>query len=217
MKKTKKIRIFMFLIISASVLLVQNHSFAQMDNMSAGSSVSKSEFKAAMRKLWEDHIVWTRNVILNITDGLDGTDKAVERLLKNQDDIGNAVKPFYGDDGGKKLTELLYAHITIAADLLKAAKAGDDKAFKEANKKWYDNADEIAAFLSSANPNWAKKDMTDMMHSHLEFTTAEAVARLKKDFAGDIAAYDKVHEEILSMSDMLAEGIIKQFPEKFTK
>lgn len=200
-----------FFLVSASV------NYSQMNHGSGNSSISQADFKAAMRRLWEDHIVWTRNVILNIIDGLDGTDMAVQRLLKNQDDIGNAVKPFYGEDGGKKLSELLRSHITIAADLLKAAKSGDNNAFNDANKKWFDNADEISAFLSSANPNWDKSDMTKMMHTHLDLTTSEAVARLKKDYSADIEAYDKVHDEILMMSDMLADGIIKQFPDKFTK
>jgi hypothetical protein len=168
-----------------------------------------------MRKLWEDHIVWTRNVILNVMDNLPGTDEAVARLLKNQDDIGNAIKPYYGASAGSKLTELLRLHITIAADLLKAAKSGDQTALKDASKKWTDNADDIAGFLSSANPNLPPDDMKKMMHDHLALTTDEALARLNKDYNADIAAYDKVHEEILMMSDGLADAIIKQFPEKF--
>ena len=123
---------------------------AQMD---MNQKISKSEqLRMAMHKLWEDHIVWTRNVILNSMDDLPGTDQAVNRLLQNQDDIGNAVKPFYGEAGGKELTRLLREHITIAADLLKAAKAGNNSAFDAANKKWFANADEISGFLSKANP-----------------------------------------------------------------
>lgn len=196
---------------------IYSQAYADTPQSAAHMKIPASEFKLDMRKLWEDHVMWTRNVIFNIIDDLGGTDKAVERLLKNQDDIGNAVKQFYGDDAGKKLTELLYSHITTAADLLKAAKSNDDNAFKDINKKWYDNADEIAGFLSGANPNWSKDEMTMMMHDHLKLTTEEAVARLKKDYAGDVIAYDKVHNEIISMSDMLADGIIKQFPEKFSK
>jgi len=168
-----------------------------------------------MHKLWEDHIVWTRNVILNIMDDLPGTDQAVNRLLSNQDDIGNAVKPFYGEAGGKELTRLLKEHITTAADLLKAAKAGNNSAFDAANKKWFANADEISSFLSKANPNWKPDNMKKMMNEHLTLTTNEAVARLKKDYAADVKAYDKVHDEILMMADMLTDGIIKQFPGKF--
>jgi len=202
-------------IVTSSMLLFLSFSpfQAQMD---MGLKMSKSEqLRIAMHKLWEDHIVWTRNVILNIMDDLPGTDQAVNRLLQNQDDIGNAVKPFYGEAGGKELTRLLREHITIAADLLKAAKTGNNSAFDIANKKWFANADEISGFLSKANTNWKLNDMKKMMNDHLTLTTDEAVARLKKDYAADVKAYDKVHEEILMMADMLTDGIIKQFPGKF--
>lgn len=172
--------------------------------------------RMAMNKLWEDHIIWTRNVIMCFTDDLPGTDQAVARLLKNQEDIGNAIKPVYGDEAGNKLTELLKSHITIAAEVLTAAKKGDDAGFTTANQKWQSNGDEIALFLSSANPdNWKSEEMKKMMSDHLQYTTEEAVARFKKDYDADIAAYEKAHNEILEMSEMLAIGIIKQFPEKF--
>jgi hypothetical protein len=190
-------------------------SFGQMNMKTNFSSPSANELRTDMRKLWEDHVTWTRNVILCLTDGLPGTDQAVTRLLKNQDDIGNAIKPIYGDAAGTKLTALLHDHIIIAADVVKAAKASDNAALDAANKKWYANADEISAFLSKANPNWKEDDMKNMMHTHLKLTTDEAVARLKKDYDGDVAAYDKVHNEILQMSDMLTDGIVKQFPDKF--
>src|SRR4030095_827687 len=179
------------------------------------SMEKKDELRTAMRKLWEDHVTWTRNVIFCIMDGLPGTDQAVTRLLKNQDDIGNAVKTYYGDDAGKKLSELLRVHITTAADLLKAAKSDNNAAFDDANKKWIANADEISDFLSKANPNWALEDMKMMMHDHLKLTTNEAVARKKKDYDADVKAYEQVHDEILKMSDMLTDGVVKQFPDKF--
>src|SRR6187401_2976536 len=141
----------------STLLLFLSPLHAQMD-MNAKTSKSE-QLRMAMHKLWEDHIVWTRNVILNIMDDLPGTEQAVSRLLKNQDDIGNAVKPFYGEAGGKELTRLLREHITTAADLLKAAKAGNNTAFDAANKKWIANADEISEFLSKANPNWKLADM----------------------------------------------------------
>lgn len=171
--------------------------------------------RTAMRKLWEDHVTWTRNVIFCLTDNLPGADQAVKRLMQNQDDIGNAVKSYYGDEAGNKLTALLHDHISISADVVKAAKANDKAALDAANAKWYGNADEISALLSGANPNWKPEDMKMMMHDHLKLTTDEAVARIKKDYDGDIKAYDRVHEEILKMADMLSDGIIKQFPDKF--
>src|SRR6186713_2541745 len=133
------IRISLFI---STLLLFLSPLQAQM---SMNNKISKSEqLRMAMHKLWEDHIVWTRNVILNIMDDLPGTEQAVNRLLQNQDDIGNAVKPFYGEAGGKELTRLLREHITIAAELLKAAKTSNNAVFDAANKKWFANAEEIS-------------------------------------------------------------------------
>jgi hypothetical protein len=202
--------------LAAMMLVAVVLSFNSFGQMSMNyPSPAANELRTNMRKLWEDHITWTRNVILCLADNLPGADQAVERLLKNQDDIGNAIKPVYGEDAGKKLAALLHDHIVIAADVVKAAKASDNAALDAANKKWYANADDISAFLSQANPNWKLDDMKKMMHEHLKLTTDEAVARLKKDYVADISAYDKVHREILAMSDMLTDGIVKQFPDKF--
>ena len=171
-------RLIRISIVITTLILFLSPLQAQMD-MKTHSSKSE-QLRMDMHKLWEDHIVWTRNVILNIMDDLPGTEQAVDRLLKNQDDIGNAVKPFYGEAGSKELTRLLREHITIAADLLKAAKSGNNSAFDTANKKWFVNADEISVFLHKANSNWKLADMKKMMHDHLTLTTEEAVARLKK-------------------------------------
>src|SRR6185436_11365498 len=141
---------------------------------------------------------------------------AAQRLLQNQADIGNAIKPFYGDQAGDQLTALLKDHILTAADLLAAAKSGDNAKFEAANTRWYDNANQIAVFLNSANPdNWPLSEMQAMMKDHLDLTLQEAIARLNGDWPGDVAAYDKVHDEILHMADMLTDGIIKQFPKNF--
>ena len=173
-------------------------------------------FQQSVRKLWEDHVTWTRVYIIAALAGLPEADTAAGRLLQNQTDIGNAIKPFYGEQAGDQLTALLRDHILTAAELLAAAKAGDTAKFQDASARWYANADEIAAFLSSANPdNWPLADMQAMMKTHLDLTLAEASARLKSDWPGDVAAYDQVHDEILQMAGMLTDGIVAQFPDKF--
>lgn len=173
-------------------------------------------FRNAMRMLWEDHITWTRLYIVSVAADLPDKDATAQRLLQNQTDIGNAIKPFYGTAAGDKLTALLRTHILTAAGLLAAAKAGDTTKVGEARKRWYVNADEISAFLSGANPrNWPLAEMKTMMRGHLDLTLTEATARLKGDWPADIAGYSKVHEQILKMADMLSDGIIRQFPGRF--
>jgi hypothetical protein len=169
-----------------------------------------------MRKLWEDHITWTRLAIISLETGTPDTIATVARLLQNQTDIGDAIKPFYGDAAGDELTKQLRAHILIAADLIAAAKAGDSSQLADAQARWLENADQIAAVLHSVNPrNWPLEALKAEMHMHLDLTTEEAVARLQGDWTADVVAYDKVHEHILHMSDFLSDGIIKQFPARF--
>ena len=191
----------------------KNEENAKM--MSPGVPGADDKLRTAMHTLWDDHVVWTRNVILCLVDDVPGGDQAVQRLLENQDDIGNAIKPYYGEDAGTKLSTLLREHIMIAADVVKAAKMDNKAALDKANKSWYANADTIATFLSNANSAWLKEDMKMMMHDHLQLTTNEAVARIKKDYDTDIKTFDKVDVQIAKMADMLTDGIIKQFPEKF--
>jgi len=176
----------------------------------------KVAFHDDMRKLWEDHIVWTRLAIISLEGGTPDTDATVARLLRNQTDIGDAIKPFYGEAAGNELTELLREHILIAADIIAAAKAGDSAQLADAQERWVANADEIAALLHSANPRyWPLDVMKAEMHMHLNLTTEEAVAHLQGDWDADVAAYDKVHDHILHMADLLSNGIIKQFPSRF--
>jgi len=175
------------------------------------------EVKMAMRKLWEDHITCTRNYIISELAGFPDRDAVAQRLLRNQDDIGNAIKPYYGDAAGKKLSVLLRDHILVATEVVKAAKAGDKMKLADAQKKWTANGKEIAAFLSSANPNWPKKTLEEMLQKHLDLTSGEVVGRLNKDWAADIKAYDDGHTHMLMFADMLTDGIAKQFPAKFKK
>lgn len=190
-----------------------------MDKMGSQMCCPKPEvdLRLAMRKLWEDHIEYTRNYIISALADSEDVNAIAGRLLKNQDDLGDAIKPYYGEEAGKKLASLLRDHILIATEVVKAAKMGDNEGLNKANKKWYANGDDIAIFLSGANPNWAKKDLTDMLYRHLELTTGEVVSRLKKDWASDIGSYDKGHIHMLMFADMLTDGIIKQFPDKFEK
>jgi hypothetical protein len=181
-----------------------------------GDMEKQFAFREAMRKLWEDHIVWTRQFVVSAVADLPDKAAATERLLRNQADIGNAVKPFYGEAAGERLTVLLKGHITIAAELVAAARAKDTPKAEDAGRRWNANADEIATFLSGANPKaWPPAEMKKMMREHLDLTTAEVVARLRGDWAADIAAYEKIHAQILHMADMLSAGIISQFPQKF--
>ena len=189
----------------------------QMKKMAAGTmrSDAAAQLRQDMRKLWTDHTVWTRDYIIAAVADQPDAQAAAGRLMKNQEDIGNAIAKYYGAPAGQQLTTLLKEHISIAVDLIKAAKANDKAAQTQADAKWHQNASAIADFLSKANPNWPKATLLAMMNTHLSTTTDEVVARLTKNWDADVKAWDAVYDHILHMADALSDGIVKQFPAKF--
>jgi len=198
--------------ILGSVASAQEHATPATRKSDPGT-----ELRMAMRKLWEDHITYTRNYIISALGELPDADSVAQRLMKNQDDLGNAIKPYYGSDAGNKLANLLRDHIKIAAEVVKAAKADKKDKLAAEQKKWSENGKDIAAFLSGANPKWSKATLEEMLQRHLDLTTGEVVGRLKKNWTADIKAYDEGHEHMLMFADMLTEGVMQQFPEKFTR
>jgi hypothetical protein len=212
----------------------------------ATETAASEPVRLALRKLWSDHVIWTREYIIAATTGPHGltdvaehlpvgsagagvtsatqaalgaapasdADAAAARLLKNQDDIGAAIVPYYGADAGKQLTDLLKQHIMIAVELVADAKGGDDAKFAKDDQRWSDNASEIARFLAGANPNWPEKDVADLLALHLQLTKDEVVARLKGDWNAAVKAFDDIFTEIMVLADALYDGLVVQFPEK---
>jgi hypothetical protein len=192
------------------------HVHAGSSAVSVHGAVRRAAFQDAMRKLWEDHITWTRLAIVSFAHDLPDLPATQARLLRNQVDIGNAIKPYYGRAAGNGLTALLEEHITGAVALLQAAKSGDQALIDQRTAEWYSNGNEIADFLHQANRRyWPRKAMREMMKAHLDQTLKEAVDRLQGRYPADVRDYDRVHRHILMMADALSSGIMKQFPRRF--
>ncbi len=168
-----------------------------------------------MRILWEEHITWTRLTIVSMVFNLPDQALVTNRLLRNATDMAAALEPFYGKEKASRFGNLISEHLVIASQLVKAAIAGDNAAAADAERRWYANADEIAFFLSSINPKWSRLEWMEMLHEHLALTKAEAVSFLTKDYAKGISLFDEIEKQALKMADVMATGIIKQFPNEF--
>ena len=182
----------------------------------AAAKPSSLSYHDEWRKLWEDHITWTRVVIMGILDGLPGTSTYTGRLLQNYEDMEAALKPYYGDEA-EVFGDLIKDHLTIAAELLTAARNNDTAAFNDAKTRWYENANQIAVQMNQMNPRfWPLEETRQMWIAHLDATLEEAVDHLTGTFAGEVADYDKVHDMALEMADFISAGVIRQFPNRFT-
>ena len=205
-----------FVAITAMIMSCKTTSYDASATAMNMSSDSQAALKTGMRKLWADHVVYTRLYIIAAVNGTDDVQPTAARLLKNQEDIGNAIVPYYGAAAGQKLTDLLKQHILIAVDLVSAAKAGDQAKQNDADQRWHANAADIATFLSGANPNWPRQAVLDMLNQHLALTTREAVDRLQKNYSDDVPNFDNIFNQAMMMADTLSGGVIKQFPAKFS-
>lgn len=242
------------------------------------AAVSRMAFHDAMRELWTDHIIYTHHLIVSTSGGLADTGEVRQRLLRNQDEIGDAIKPYYGDSAGQTLASLLRGHIQHAAVAMAAAKGqttamqgnitmrdtsggqfmsqrdtvqrdpsrqdttqiknnpaypssvgrvgdttkaraeGQDTAsFANAVAALRANADSIATFLASANSrNWSRSALQSALQMRVNLLLQGANAHFKRDWSGSIASFDASKRQAQQMADMLSEGIMKQFPNRFT-
>ena len=168
-----------------------------------------------MRSLWEQHAAWTRATITSIVFSQPDEEYVTNRLLRNPHDFRDALKPYYGESIASRFDELLTEHLVIAAELVKAVKAGRGREAEDAQKKWYKNAEDMAAFLAEINPYWSEENWKAMLFEHLRLVTAEAVEMLRGNYQASIDASDENEAHVLVMADMMTTGIIMQFPERF--
>lgn len=201
------IAVFIFVLVASSVV----PAFAQP---LAAKKTSQLAYHDEWRKLWEDHITWTRVVIIGILDGLPGTDTYIGRLLQNYEDMEDALRPYYGDEA-EVLGDLIKDHLVIAAQILTAVKNGQPT--DDLVASWYANAHDIAVQMHKMNPkSWPLAPTEKMWTDHLDATLLEATDHFTGDFAGEVAAYDDVHNMALEMADFISNGVMNQFPSKFT-
>ena len=182
---------------------------------SGGIGDAEQRLSNQMRLLWEQHVYWTRLFILSTVFGLPDTNLVASRLLRNPKDFEAVFLQFYGEDAAAKFAELFTSHLTIAAELVNAAKAGDSGKAADAENRWYANADEIAAFLGSINPYWSAQEWREMLRNHLAMTKAEAVAFLTQKYEDSISVFENIEQEALVMADVMTQGLVRQHPQYF--
>ena len=178
-------------------------------------SINQVRLLEKMNLVWEQHIMWTRMLLISIAENLKDLDATQARLLRNPEDIANIFKIYYGNNVANIIQKLLTEHLVIGKELIVALKNKEQNKAMELNKKWYKNADEMAEAFSSINPFYPKEEVRKMFYEHLKLTTEEVNARLRGDYVADINAYDMVQKEILKMSQFFVNGIVKQFPNLF--
>jgi LysM repeat protein len=172
---------------------------------------AKQTLNNSFRLLWEQHIYWTRMFLMSSIFGLPDADAVTNRLLQNPKNFALVLQDFYDEDDISTFIDLFTEHFTIAAELVTAAKAGDNAAATDAERRWYANADNIAELFESINPYWSEHEWKQLLYDHLAMTKNEAVYMLTQRYEDSIRIFDDIEQEAMEMADTMTQGILKQF------
>ena len=184
-------------------------------NMEYWLSINQVQLLKQMNLVWEQHIMWTRMLLISIAENLKDLDATQNRLLRNPKDIADVFRKYYGNAVANRIEQLLTEHLVIGKELIVALKNKNQEEATKLNTKWYQNADEMAEAFASINPFYQKEEIRNMLYQHLRLTTNEVNNRLQGNYVEDINSYDMVQKEILKMSQFFVRGIVKQFPNLF--
>ena len=160
-----------------------------------------------MRTLWEQHVWWTRELMISILSSLPDEAEVTSRLLENPDQIAALFRPAFGDQAAETVSRLLTEHLVIGAEIMKAAKENDMEAVDDANRRWNENADAIAAALASLGPQFPEEEMREMLYRHLDLTREELAGMFAGDYQRDIDAFDAIEQQALMMAGVFSQGI----------
>jgi len=172
------------------------------------------ELYGEMRRVWAKHVWWTREVAINILNGLPSTTVTVNKLLQNPVEMGDVFGGYYSDRSVRKIEELFTAHLKQGGDIMTAAKAGDMQKVEDLTRAWYANADDIAKFFASINSHYSESEVKRMMYEHLRLTLLEVSQMIQQKFEQAITTFDQIQKEAEMMADYFTRGIAAQFPEK---
>jgi hypothetical protein len=171
-------------------------------------------FKNWVRCVWDDHVTYTRDANISIMASLPDTPAIVDRLMKNQEEIGSIIEPYYGKVAADKLTALLKEHVRLVGECITAIRDAANTDAVEASL--LANAGLIADHLESLDPVcWPKTTVLPILAEHITCTKLQATSRFAKDWITDIAAFDSCRSKIYTLADAMSSGIVSQFPEMF--
>jgi hypothetical protein len=211
--------------IVAAVLLSLTGVSAAADSPSAQSSTASrgpapaklARTQAALRDLWLGHIFWVREVVQGLAQKNSAAAAAAEQqVVANAKQIAGSIEPFYGKPASEQLFKLLAGHYSAVRAHADATVAGNAADAKRALGQLTANADEVATFLSSANPYLPKATLNSLLTAHGGHHVQQNQQLAANDLAGDARTWEAMKNHMYAIADALGSALAKQFPEKFS-
>jgi len=182
----------------------------------APKSAKVAATQAALRDVWVGHIFWVREVSRSVADkNTAATESAEQQAVANAKAIAGSIEPFYGKPAAEQLFKLLAGHYTAIKTHAVANAAGKAAEAKKAVDDLTANANEIAVFLSGANPNLPEATLKQLLAAHGGHHVQQNQQLAAKDYAGEARTWEAMKTHIYVIADALGGALAKQFPAKF--
>jgi hypothetical protein len=172
---------------------------------------------AALRDLWVGHIFWIRNVSLATFNKNDEALKAAEQqVVANAQAIAATIEPFYGGAAKESFFKLLAAHYGAVKAYLVATAGGGAPAQATATQSLTSNAEEIAVFLSKANPYLPKDTLHGLLLAHGGHHIQQIQELKERKYVVEARTWEDMKDHIYQIADATADALAKQFAKEFS-
>lgn len=171
-------------------------------------TIQNSVLKENLRRLFADHAVYTKFYIESALFDLPDATIISNRLLQNQDDIGNYLKTYIGNSNGDQLAKLLKEHIMAAGAVVNALKTKDNYKIDSLVKQLFVNSKEVAKFLGSFNPDRLPFSTTlREFNKHNQQIISMAIAQYDGNYVDTYKAYDTYFSHMMFISDSITYAL----------
>jgi hypothetical protein len=202
---------------AASALERHEHAGSRVAAVQPSRTAKASETAAALRDLWIGHIFWTRNVSVAAIDKNDAAIKAAEQqAVANAQAIAASIEPFYGAAAKESFFKLLAGHYGAVKAYLAATVAGDASAQATATQSLTSNAEEIAVFLSKANPHLPKDALHSLLLAHGGHHIQQIQQLKERNYTSEASTWEDMKNHVYQIADATADALAKQFVRKFS-
>ena len=176
-----------------------------------------TDTKAMMRNLWAGHIFWIRNVVLDNAIGIpEARNIAEQEVVNNAKQIASTLSPFYGELASENLFTLLADHYGAITEYADATVVGNTLQQEVALAHLSSNADNIAAFLSGANPYLSKDGVRGLIAAHGSHHVAQIIQLQEHDYSSEAQTWKVMRKHADVIADTLTTALAQQFPAKFS-
>jgi hypothetical protein len=140
---------------------------------------------------------------------------ARQALAGNSADLQAGIAAYYGVGAGKQFGDVWREHVDAYIAFIEAVAAKDASARTASLNRLHVYHDQIAAFLSSANPYLPAADVAALIRRHVQALISQVESAEAGDHERTVATIRGAYAQTFEVGDAIAMAIARQFPDRF--